>query len=82
MLLNGNWLANRAKNKKQGIMKKQAVAILLKIIFTGWILIVVLTNLIISGANEFKLFVNYYFPNFVNFINSWLVPLLSAPYQG
>lgn len=63
-------------------MKKQAVAILLKIIFSGWILIVILTNLIISGANEFKLFVNYYFPNFVNFINSWLVPLLSAPYQG
>ena len=63
-------------------MKKQAVTLFLKILFSGWISFVALTNILLFGTDEFRIFVNYYFFNFVNFINTWLVPLLSAPYQG
>ena len=63
-------------------MKKQAVTLFLKILFSGWISFVALTNIILFGTDEFRIFANYHFINFVNFINSWLVPLLSAPYQG
>ena len=64
------------------INNKNGIHILLKIILSFWIFLVVLVTLIISGSNEFKVFINYFFPNFVNSVNTWLVPLLSAPYQG
>lgn len=64
------------------LMKRQVETLFLRVLFSCWIFIVGLIHLIILGSNEFIPLLEYYFPNFIKLIKSWLVPLLSAPYLG
>ena len=67
----------------QSLRKNKPISsILLKVFLSVWIMFVVLVSLSIFGSNEMKYYIRYVFPRFYRFISSWLIPLLTAPYQG